>query len=169
MGQQSESAARKAARFADRAFVTIPEWILGSLMLTGVGITFANVVGRYVFDVAIYWAEEILVFIVIWGVFVGLVVATYRGGFLAMDLFTANLAGWPKRTLNAAIAITLVLCCVYVALQSWKVVMLFIATDQRTVSAGIPKAIPHSALLVGLSLAAVAMLLRFRAFVSGKL
>jgi len=37
---------RGLARFA---FVTAPNWILGTLMLAGVAIVFANVVGRYVF------------------------------------------------------------------------------------------------------------------------
>ncbi|OGA56367.1 MAG: hypothetical protein A3G81_34400 [Betaproteobacteria bacterium RIFCSPLOWO2_12_FULL_65_14] len=151
-----------------RALVTVPEWILGSLMLVGVCITFANVVGRYVFGAAIYWAEEILVFIVIWGVFVGLIAVTYRGDYLTMDLFTAGLQGRPKRLLNAAIVLVLVLCCAYAALQSWRVVTLFIQSDQRTVSAGIPKAIPHAALLVGFVLTPVAALIRFRAYLSGR-
>ena len=55
---------RGLARFA---FVTAPNWILGTLMLAGVAIVFANVVGRYVFGRAIFLAEEVLVFLVVWG------------------------------------------------------------------------------------------------------
>ncbi len=168
MTAESEVAARGGRKLAERAFVTVPEWILGSLMLVGVGITFANVIGRYVFGAAIYWAEEILVFTVIWGVFVGLVAVSYKGDYISMDLFTANLTGRPKQVLNTAIAIVLILCCAYAALQSWRVVMLFIASDQRTVSAGIPKAIPHAALLVGFTLTPIVVLLRLRAYFSGK-
>ena len=159
-------AGRGEREFAEHAFLTIPEWILGGLMLAGVGLTFANVIGRYVFGVAIYWAEEILVFTVIWGVFVGMVSAAYRDDFLSMDLFTAALTGRPRLALDLGIAAVLVLCCTYVALQSWHVVSLFFVSDQLTVSARIPKAIPHSALLVGFSLIPVAVALRLFARLS---
>jgi TRAP-type C4-dicarboxylate transport system permease small subunit len=146
-----------------RALVTVAEAVLGALMLVGVCITFANVIGRYVFGTAIYWAEEILVFIVIWGVFVGLIVLTYKGEYLSMDLFTAHLRGRARFALDLLVTAVLVACCAYAAWQSWQVLSLFIQTDQRTVSAGIPKAIPHAALLVGLTLVPVAALLRLRA------
>jgi TRAP-type C4-dicarboxylate transport system permease small subunit len=157
-----------AQQFGHRLLVTVPEWILGALMLVGIGITFANVIGRYVFGAPIFWAEEILVFIVIWGVFIGLASITYRGDYLNMDLFSANLHGKPKLVLNVVVAAALVICCTYAAIQSWRVVMLFMASDQRTVSAGIPKALPHAALLVGFALVPIAVILRLRAYLSGK-
>ena len=40
-------------------------------MLVGVAISFANVIARYVFGYALFWAEETLVFLAIWGVFIG--------------------------------------------------------------------------------------------------
>jgi TRAP-type C4-dicarboxylate transport system permease small subunit len=159
----SDAAGRGGRTLAEHAFLTVPEWLLGALMLAGVGITFANVVGRYVFGAAIYWAEEILVFTVIWGVFAGLVAAAYRNDFLCMDLLTAGLRGRSRQALDLAISVVFVLCCAYVALQSWHVVKLFAESDQRTVSAQIPKAIPHAALLVGFSLVPVALVLGRRA------
>ncbi len=45
--------------------------VLGSLIFLGVLINFANVVGRYVFLKPIIWAEEILVFIMVWCVMLG--------------------------------------------------------------------------------------------------
>lgn len=147
-------------RLARVAFVSVPEWILGTLMLVGVAINLANVVGRYLFGVAIHWAEEIMVFITIWGVFVGLITITWRGEHLNMDLFSGMLRGRARLALELLVAVVLIVCAGFFAMQSYKVVSLFVASGALTVSAGIPKAIPHAALLVGFTLAPIALAVR---------
>jgi TRAP-type C4-dicarboxylate transport system permease small subunit len=137
-------------------------------MLVGVAINFANVVGRYAFGHALFWAEETMVFITIWGVFIGMAAIAWRGEHLSMDLFSAAVEGRWRLALNGVTAATLVICCVFAALQSWQVTMLFLQAKQVSVSAGIPKAIPHAALLAGFSLTAAAVLVRFRAYLSGR-
>jgi TRAP-type C4-dicarboxylate transport system permease small subunit len=150
------------------AFVTVPRWILGTLMLAGVAINFANVVGRYLFGTALFWAEETMVFITIWGVFVGMAAIAYNGDHLNMDLFSQSIRGRWRTALNAAVAATLLACCVFVALQSFQVVALFARAGQVSVAAGIPKAIPHAALAVGFVLTAAAVLVRLRSYLAGK-
>jgi len=147
-------------RLARVAFVTVPEWILGTLMLVGVAINLANVAGRYLFGAAIHWAEEVMVFITIWGVFVGLVAITWRGEHLSMDLFSGMLRGRARLALDLLVASVLIVCAGFFAMQSYKVVTLFAASGALTVAAGIPKAIPHAALLVGFTLAPVALAVR---------
>jgi len=153
------------ARFA---FVTLPNWILGALMLLGVAINFANVVGRYVFGYAFFWAEETMVFITIWGVFIGLAAITYNGDHLSMDLFSAAIRGPWRAIVNGLAVMALIACCVFVVLQSYQVVTLFAQANQVSVSAGIPKAIPHAAILAGFALAAVAVAVRIRSYLTGK-
>lgn len=137
-------------------------------MLAGVAINFANVVGRYAFGHALFWAEETMVFITIWGVFIGMAVIAWRGEHLNMDLFSAAMRGRARLVLNTLVAATLVACCLFAAVQSWQVVTLFAQANQVSVSAGIPKAIPHSALLVGFALTAAVVLVRLRAYLSGR-
>ncbi len=146
----------------------LPMFLLGVLMLTAVAINLANVVGRYLFGYALFWAEESMVFIVIWGVFLGMVAFVYRGEFLCMDLFSARARGLVRRALNVAMTASLLLAAGFVVTQSWKVVWLFISTGAVSVAAEIPKAIPHAAVLVGFALVIVAVLVRLRAFVTGK-
>ena len=150
------------------AFVTVPTLVLGTLMLAGVAINFANVVGRYAFGHALFWAEETMVFIVIWGVFIGMASIAWRGEHLNMDLISAAIGGRWRLALNAASAATLVVCCAFAAAQSWQVTALFIQAEQVSVSAGIPKAIPHAALLAGFTLTALAVLVRIRAYLTGR-
>ena len=59
--------------------------VLGTLILAGVALNFANVVGRYVFFQPIIWAEEVLVFIMIWCVMLGATVVTWENQHLRMD------------------------------------------------------------------------------------
>jgi TRAP-type C4-dicarboxylate transport system permease small subunit len=146
----------------------LPQWIMGSLMLGGIAIIFVNVVSRYFFGRAIFWAEEVLVFMSMWGVFLGLVAVTFNGDHLNMDLFSSRFSGRWKTALNALVVFTLVASCLFVAIQSWKIVSLFAQTGQVSVAAAIPKAIPHAALLVGFALAAFAAVVRFRAYLAGK-
>lgn len=150
------------------AFVTLPHWILGTLMLLGIAINFANVIGRYAFGYAFFWAEETMVFITIWGVFIGMAAITYNGDHLNMDLFSAAIRGRWRATLNSLTVTALIACSIFVVIQSWQVVMLFAKANQVSVSAGIPKAIPHAALLTGFALAVVAVVVRIRSYLTGK-
>ena len=149
-------------------FVTLPHWLLGWLMLVGVAISFSNVVPRYVFGYAIFWAEEVLVFLAIWGVFIGMAAAAYERAHLNMDLFSQSISGRVKLVLNAAMAATLLACCGFMLVQSWQVVSLFYQGGVVSVSAGVPKWIPHSAILAGFALTAVAVLIRIRIYLTGK-
>jgi TRAP-type C4-dicarboxylate transport system permease small subunit len=109
-----------------------------------------------------------MVFITIWGVFVGMAAIAYNGDHLNMDLFSQSIRGRWRTALNAAVAATLLACCVFVALQSFQVVALFVRAGQVSVAAGIPKAIPHAALAVGFVLTAAAVLVRLRSYLAGK-
>ncbi|MDH3737948.1 MAG: TRAP transporter small permease subunit, partial [Alphaproteobacteria bacterium] len=72
-------------------FVTVPRAIIAALILGGIAINFANVVSRHVFSAAIFWAEEILVFLVIWFVSIAVAAVTYQGAHLKMDLLSTRL------------------------------------------------------------------------------
>jgi C4-dicarboxylate transporter DctQ subunit len=149
-------------------FIRLPHFILGSLMLVGVAISFANVIARYVFGHALFWAEEVLVFIAIWGVFIGAAAAAYERAHLSMDLFSRGFSGRWRTALNAAMVVTLLACCSFMMVQSWQVVSLFYQGGVVSVSAGVPKWIPHAAILAGFALTAVAVLVRLRHYLTGK-
>jgi TRAP-type C4-dicarboxylate transport system permease small subunit len=156
---------RGLARFA---FVTAPNWILGTLMLAGVAIVFANIVGRYAFGRAIFWAEEVLVFLVVWGVFVGMGAIAYNGAHLNMDLFSAQFRGRWKLVLNGLTTAVLLATCLFVIAQSWQVVTLMAQSGAVSLALGVPKVIPHAALLVGFVLTVLAVLVRLRSYLTGK-
>jgi TRAP-type C4-dicarboxylate transport system permease small subunit len=149
-------------------FVRLPYLITGTLLLVATAINLANVIGRYLFGAAIFWAEEILVFIVIWSVFLTVPSIAYRGDHVSMDLFTARFRPPWRRLVNSAMVVLLIACGVFVVVQSYRVVTLHARMGAVSVAAGVPLAIPHAALLVGFVLTVLAVLARVRAYVNGK-
>ncbi len=155
-------------RIEEFIFLKIPHFIAGVMFLIAVAINIANVIARYVFAKPIFWAEEILVFIVIWTVFVVAGSITYRGAHLNMDLLHANFSPFWKRVVNSAIALVLIGSTLFTATQSWKVVSLYLRTGDVTPATGIPLILPHLALLFGFIFMAMAAILRIRSYASGK-
>ena len=74
----------------------IPFAICGVLLLAAIAINVANVIGRYVFDAPVSWAEEVLSYMIIWGVFIAVGAITYQGLHLRMDLLVLSVRGWFK-------------------------------------------------------------------------
>ena len=149
-------------------FVTLPRWVMGVVMLAGVAVCFANVVARYLFGHAFFWAEEVMVFLMIWGVFLGVAAAAYERAHLNMDLFSNSFRGRTAYALNVALVAVLLAACIFMVVQSWQVVTLFYQGGVRSVSAGVPKWISHSALPVGFALMALAVLVRIRYYLGGR-
>jgi len=148
--------------------VTVPQLILGTLILVGIAINFANVIGRYLFQAPIIWAEEIMIYIMIWAVLTGAVLVSWDGNHLKMDFFTLTLPSPWKEILNFAGAVLFLLVCIFVLPQSLRVVELMARFDQRSVIARVPMAIPHAAILLGFFLMLVAVAVRFRMYVTGQ-
>jgi C4-dicarboxylate transporter, DctQ subunit len=140
-------------------FSVVPMFLLGVLMLVDVALNCANVIGRYFFGTPIFWAEEVMVYLSIWGVFIGMIAVAYRQEHLCMDLFSSHLSARGQVALQTFITAVLAVCCLFTAAQSWKIIRLFIDTGAVSTAASIPKAIPHAALLIGFALTAVAAVL----------
>jgi len=148
-------------------FVRLPYLITGVIFLLATLINILNVIGRYVFAHPIFWAEEVLVFMVIWAVFLSAASITFSGGHLNMDLFYAKLQSPWKQIVNGAIVLAFLICTLFTAAQSYKVVTLYLRNGSVSTAAEIPLYIPHAALLVGFSLMALAVVVRLKDYING--
>ncbi len=157
-----------SARLPRYLFGTIPAWIMGSLILIGVAINISNVISRHLFGFALFWAEEILVFIVIWSVFIGAAAVTFDGAHLKMDLFSTRIRAPWKHIVNGTTIAAFILCGIFVLIQSFEVVSLMGRLGQVSVAAGVPMIIPHMAILLGFALMIVAVIFRLRAYLTGR-
>lgn len=66
------------------------------IMFVIMWLTFAMVFWRYVLNDSIVWAEEILRYIMIWGVLVGAGLTTREDQHVGMDILQGALSRWPK-------------------------------------------------------------------------
>jgi TRAP-type C4-dicarboxylate transport system permease small subunit len=149
-------------------FVRVPYVLSGTLFLMAVVLNIVNVIGRYVFGMPVFWAEEALTFTVIWIVFLVVGTITYRGAHLNMDLLYSRMPSVMQFVIRIAIALALIVCAAYTAMLSWSVVKLHYMTSGVTAGTNIPLVIPHSALLFGFSFIAAAALVRLPSYISGK-
>ena len=148
--------------------VTVPRVIVGALILAGIAVNFANVIGRYVFLEPLIWADEAMVYIMVWTVFMGAVLVSFDGQHLKMDFFSILLPSPWKEIVNGIAAVSFLAVCAFVIPQSWTVVKFVWDFGQNSVVAEIPMVIPHFALLLGFALMFLAVAARFRSYVKGE-
>ncbi len=165
---ETPPSATRPGRLQRTVFVTVPRMLMAVLILAGIAINFANVIARYLFDFAIFWAEEIIIFIVVWCVFIGAITVTFNGAHLRMDLVSAHMPGRWKAAVNGTIAVVFLVLGVFMIPQSFEVISFLSAADQVSVTAGVPKEIPHSAVLVGFVFMVLAVAVRLRAYLTGR-
>ena len=100
-GHRRDRGARQTAGFrmidhvlrGVRALVAVLRVLAGVLLVASVALNFANVVGRYFFSASIYWAEEIMLFLMVGCVFLGNGVVAWSGRQLRMDVIVDDDAG----------------------------------------------------------------------------
>lgn len=165
MSDSSNNSIPKPIHFG---LVTVPRAIIGCMILVGILINVANVIGRYMFLEPIIWAEEIMIYIMVWTVFIGAILVTFDGQHLKMDVFSVMLPTPYKEIINFIAVASFLLVCIYVIPNNWIVVELMFNNDQRSVVAEVPMVIPHFALLAGFGLMFIALLVRFRSHVAGQ-
>lgn len=125
--------------------------LVGVLMLAMVVLNVVNVIARRVFGSAIPQADELMVFSMVWLVFLGVILVTAEERHLGFDLLSRTLTGRSRVLHGIAMDLVIAVLAAYVAVQSYNVVGKLIQFDQRSMAAGIPMAIPHLAVLVGLA------------------
>ena len=134
----------------------IPRAAIGVILLLAIAINFANIVGRYVFLAPLPWAEEVLGFLVIWGVCLGASAVTYDRRHLAMDLFSASFPPRLRAAIDALTLVAMVGFCGFTCIQAWKIVAIMARNGQVSITAGVPMTIPYAAFVAGFGLITVA-------------
>jgi TRAP-type C4-dicarboxylate transport system permease small subunit len=141
--------------------------VLGVLILAGVALNFANVVGRYVFLAPIIWAEEVLVFIMVWCVMLGATLVTWDDQHLRMDAVHHLAPRRARRWLAIVSTLAFLLAAVVVLVQSLRVLALAARTGQRSVVADIPMVVPFAAIPLSFAIMLVMLAWRLRALLRG--
>jgi TRAP-type C4-dicarboxylate transport system permease small subunit len=134
----------------------MPRAATGVVLIAAIAINFANIVGRYFFRAPLPWAEEVLSFLIIWGVCLGACAVTYERRHLVMDLFSANFPPRLALVVDLAILAATVGFCGVAAWQAWRIVGIMARNGQVSITAQVPMTIPYAAFVVGFGLIAIA-------------
>lgn len=130
--------------------------IVAVLVLLNVAAAF----GRYAQWYTWPWADETLLFTMVWGVALGLYAVTLRGGHLAMDLAVQFLPARLRHFVQVLVATVSFVLIGYVVVQSCAFIRAVAAVDMRSMAAQIPMTIPHAGVLAGFLLMMLALAVR---------
>jgi TRAP-type transport system small permease protein len=101
------------------------EYMLGIMMVALVGLTFMQVILRYVFNNPTSWSSELSRFILIWLTFTGASVVTKYGTHLSMGLnINRFVSGIWSKVIKVVINILIMTTLMIIAYYSWKVTMI---------------------------------------------
>src|SRR5689334_14741551 len=102
--------------------IRVSDIAIGCLILAAIALNFSNVVARYVFASAISWAEEVLIFLSVWSVFLGAASSAWEDAHLRMDLVLAIVPNAWRKALTVFSWVVAVLVGGVVLFASWHVV-----------------------------------------------
>lgn len=142
-------------------FHRLPLGLAATLLLIGVAINFANVVARYLFRYAFYWAEEAMIYMAIWSIFLAAVAVAYDKADLTMDFFATRVSPTARRFVEMLITAITVTVCLFMAWQSLSLLARLFLNEQRSLALEVPMVVPQASLLIGFLLIAAAVTARY--------
>jgi TRAP-type C4-dicarboxylate transport system permease small subunit len=143
-----------------RALLAALRLLAGVLLAASVLLNFANVLGRYFFSVSIFWAEEVMLYLMVACVFLGNGVVAWSGRQLRMDVIVRMMPRRVEHALALLSEIVLIAVCVLIVWFSWPVIRNLWEFDQRSQSADVPMVIPQAMVPIGLSIMALLVAIR---------
>jgi TRAP-type C4-dicarboxylate transport system permease small subunit len=117
-----------------------------------VAINGANVFMRYVFGKPFSWAEELMLFLMILGVFSGAIAVTWRNLHIRIDTIVDRLPPAARRVVQMLALLASIAIIGIVMLPSGRLVALLQEMDQRSDALAAPSWIPQSFVTIGLGM-----------------
>ena len=143
-----------------RALLAILRMLSGALLVTSIGLNFANVIGRYFFSTSIYWAEEAMLFLMVGCVFLGGGVVAWSGRQIRMDVIVGMMPKKVRHALELLSELVFIVTALTITVFAWPVICDLYSFDQRSQSAEIPLYIPQALIPIGLSIMAFLVVVR---------
>lgn len=119
-----------------------------------------NVVGRYFFHSPLTWGEEVMVFLMLGMVFLGMPIVAWNGQHIRMDMLVNSFPEATREKTFRWVALGCAAVCLFLAWTSIGPVRELFAFDQRSEAAEIPIAIPQALIPLGLGVTGLVFLVR---------
>ena len=147
------------------ALMTALRVAAGCMLVASVAINFANIIGRYFLSVSIPWAEEMMLFLMIGAVFLGIGPVGWLGRHIRMDVVVSLLPPRAREVFEIFSDVVTIATCAMLAVFAWPVMTMLAELDQRSAMANIPLVVPQAVVPFGLLL--MALLIAVRLLVHG--
>jgi len=95
------------------------EIVAGICLAIMVGVTFVNVMGRYLFTAPLTWGDEFCLFLAGWAVFLGMSAAYKRNQHLGMEFLLNHLNNKNKMRLQQLLTLVMLILCIILMKASW--------------------------------------------------
>jgi TRAP-type C4-dicarboxylate transport system permease small subunit len=143
-----------------RALLATLRVLAGLLLVASVLLNIANVVGRYFFSTSIFWAEEVMLYLMVACVFLGNGIVAWSGRQLRMDVIVRMMPERVEQALALMSELALIAVSVLIAIFAWPVIRNLWEFDQRSQSADVPMVLPQAMVPIGLSIMALLVAIR---------
>jgi C4-dicarboxylate transporter DctQ subunit len=121
------------------------EDVIASLfLLSGLGLVFVNVIGRYIFSKPIFWADEVAAYLIIWAALFGLGIAFKDKRHIQVTMLYAKMPLLVKRILTFIVNIGGILFCVLFVIGGMRLEQTYLRIGQESLNAQIPLWIPNA-------------------------
>ncbi len=136
----------------DRVLSRIEDALAAGTLAAAVGLTIVSVILRYVFSAGIFWAQEAVIYLVIFSTFIGAVVTLRHNEHVNVDIlptFLGERGKWLFALLGAGI--TLLYCAIF-GFYSWLLITEPAARNTTTPALDLPLWVVELALPIGFTL-----------------
>lgn len=136
----------------DRVLSRIENFLAGGSLAAAAGLAIVSVILRYVFDSVIFWAEEAIIYLVIFSTFVGAVVTLRHNEHVNVDIVPTLLGQRGKWVFSLLGAGMTLLYCGIIGGYSWLLITEPAARNTVTPALDLPLWVVELALPIGLTL-----------------
>ena len=143
-----------------RGLVSTLRVLASVLLILSVALNFVNVVGRYCFGISIYWAEEVMLFLMVGCVFLGNGVVAWSGRQIRMDVIVGMMPRKVREALDLFSELLFIAAAALIVFFAWPVMGMLWQFDQRSQSAEVPLVYPQALVPIGLSIMVLLVVIR---------
>ena len=134
----------------EKGWTRVEKFIVGLLALSATLIAFYGVITRYVFNRPPDWAEEICIYMIIWGVFISASILAAEKGHVAATLLVERFPMKTRRYLAVFNGVVALAFCASVAYLGLRIVAAAYINDERSLTAlRFPVWIPYLSVAAG--------------------
>jgi len=145
----------------EKGWTSVEKFIVGVLAFSATLIAFWGVIARYILHNPPDWAEEIVIYLITWAVFITASILAEEKGHVAATLIVERFSLKTRRYLAIFNGLVALSFCVAVSILGFKIVSAAYVNDERSLTAlRFPVWIPYLSVAAGCTLVALRYAIR---------